>query len=298
NEAPVFTSLPAGITDEYLTDVDGPCPSAIIFDTDLPTGNCSSSQFMGIGADGNAYFYNFDGPCAIDDCNSFTISVISTVLVDDGCTKLFELEWTEQDACGNQDVFVQSIGFYDLATPEWTSANPIIVDADCATVDVAAIKAANAPTATDNCTATVTEGATTTIAGNCTGNYTLVVAYTVEDASGNTNPTTAELRINVTDTNAPTFTASPSDLTMECNGSGNTAGLNAWLSSNGTTGAASDDCGTVSWSYQLAGSVAGACNGTGSWTYWFIATDDCGNISSESATVTIEDTTDPVVTCP
>src|SRR5690606_29701214 len=158
--------------------------------------------------------------------------------------------------------------------------------------------AANAPTATDNCTATVTEGATTTIAGNCTGNYTLVVAYTVEDACGNTNPTTAELRINVTDTNAPTFTASPSDLTMECNGSGNTAGLNAWLSSNGTTGAASDDCGTVSWSYQLAGSVVGACNGTGSWTYWFIATDDCGNISSESATVTIEDTTDPVVTCP
>ena len=38
------------------------------------------------------------------------------------------------------------------------------------------------------------------------------------------------------------------DMTVECDGAGNTAALNAWLAANGNAGAASDICSGVTWS--------------------------------------------------
>ena len=83
------------------------------------------------------------------------------------------------------------------------------------------------------------------------------------------------------------------DDTVECDGSGNTEALNAWLNSNGGA-AASDICGNVTWTNDFEG-LSDDCGATGSATVIFTATDDCGNASTTSATFTIEDTTDPSI---
>lgn len=96
----------------------------------------------------------------------------------------------------------------------------------------------------------------------------------------------------------PEITTAASDLTVECDGAGNVAELNAWLNSNGGA-TASDDCGNVSWSNDFAG-FSFACGATGSVTVTFTATSDDGCVTSTSqttATFTIQDTVAPDAVC-
>src|SRR5690606_39792994 len=107
----------------------------------------------------------------------------------------------------------------------------------------------------------------------------------------NTSSTSATFTIE--DTTAPVIDTDANDLTVECDGSGNTADLNAWLANNGGA-TSSDTCGDVTWSNDYS-ALSDLCGATGSATVTFTATDECGNTSSTSATFTIEDTTAPVI---
>ncbi|MGB1574152.1 MAG: hypothetical protein ACPG85_07710, partial [Flavobacteriales bacterium] len=89
-------------------------------------------------------------------------------------------------------------------------------------------------------------------------------------ACGNATSTTATFTIK--DDTAPALTAPAADLTVECDGSGNTTDLNTWLTNNGGA-TATEACGTVTWTNNF--------------------TDECGNASTSTATFTIEDTTSP-----
>lgn len=88
----------------------------------------------------------------------------------------------------------------------------------------------------------------------------------------------------------PTVIAT-ADLTVECDGLGNQATLDAWLS--GTT--FGNGCGgaTLSSDFQAVFPVCGAA---GAVTVTWTATDECGNSGSASATFTILDTTVPTLT--
>ena len=81
-------------------------------------------------------------------------------------------------------------------------------------------------------------------------------------------------------------------MTVECDGQGNAAELQAWLDSNGGA-SASDDCSAISWSNDYS-ALSDGCGATGSVTVTFTVTDGCSNSNSTSATFTIADTTDPV----
>ena len=50
--------------------------------------------------------------------------------------------------------------------------------------------------------------------------------------------------VTVLDTISPALTLAASDLTVECDGSGNSADLNGWLTANGNA-TATDACGIV-----------------------------------------------------
>ena len=72
--------------------------------------------------------------------------------------------------------------------------------------------APTAPTATDNCSGTVT--GTTTTSFPVTTQGTTVVTWTFNDGNGNTSTQTQNIVID--DTTAPVFTTAPADVTVEC----------------------------------------------------------------------------------
>ena len=116
--------------------------------------------------------------------------------------------------------------------------------------------------------------------------------YTATDDCGNVS--TAEQIITLVDDVAPVIEMEAADETVECDGMGNMAALNAWLDSNGGA-SATDNCSNIEWSNDFE-ALSDDCGATGSVTVIFTATDDCDNASSTSATFTIEDTTAPDMT--
>src|SRR5690606_574407 len=103
-------------------------------------------------------------------------------------------------------------------------------------------------------------------------------------------PSTTEATFTIVDTTDPEITADASDSSVESDGNGNAAALNAWLESNG--GATATDANGVTWSNDFD-ALSDLCGATGSATVIFTATDACGNTSTTEATFTIVDTTDP-----
>ena len=101
-----------------------------------------------------------------------------------------------------------------------------------------------------------------------------------------------EAIVTIVDDTKPVLTTPASDMTVECDGAGNVADFNGWLSSNGGA-SASDACGG-SWSNNSTG-LSDGCGATGSEMVTFTYEDPSGNTVSTSATFTIEDTTNPIV---
>jgi len=128
---------------------------------------------------------------------------------------------------------------------------------------------------------------------DCNHVGTNTVTLTVTDINGNQSVCTST--VTVEDNVDPVIVDAATDLTVECNGSGNVDQLNAWLDLNGNA-SASDACG-ITWSNDYS-TTTGACGETGSALVTFTATDDNGNSLTTTATFTIIDTTAPDLTCP
>jgi hypothetical protein len=162
------------------------------------------------------------------------------------------------------------------------------------TVECNAVPQAAVVTATDNCSGLgAVQYAETTTPGSCAGNYTLTRTWSVTDAHNNS--TSATQVITVVDTQSPTVTAPASNQTVECDGNGNTAALQAWLTNNGGA-TATDACSGVSWTNDFAaGNWVVDCGGAKHITVVFTATDACGNSSETTATFRIKDETAPAV---
>ena len=123
-----------------------------------------------------------------------------------------------------------------------------------------------------------------------TGTYTN--EWTVMDDCGNNSVAFTQI-ITVVDTTAPTMDTAAANATVQCDGQGNTAALQAWLTSNGGA-SASDTCSNVTWSNNFS-ALSDSCGNTGTATVTFTATDGCGNATTTSATFTIQDTTAPTI---
>ena len=121
-----------------------------------------------------------------------------------------------------------------------------------------------------------------TIAGDAAGNYTVVRTFTATDDAGNS--TSATQTITVEDTTAPEFTSIPADYTAECSDD---------LILDDAT--ASDNCGEVTIEVSSE-TIAGDAAGNYTVVRTFTATDDAGNSTSATQTITVEDTTAPEFT--
>ena len=138
-------------------------------------------------------------------------------------------------------------------------------------------------TATDNCGEVSIEVSSETTAGACAGEYTITRTFTATDDCGNS--TSATQTITVQDTTAPELSI-PADYTAECSDE---------LVMDDAT--ASDNCGEVSIDV-VSETTAGACAGEYTITRTFTATDDCGNSTSATQTITVQDTTAPELSIP
>ena len=177
------------------------------------------------------------------------------------------------DDCGNASYATQTITIIDTTSPVLTI--PSDYTAECS--DDHPMDDASA---TDNCGEVTIDVVEETLPGACAGDYIITRAFTATDDCGNS--TSATQTITIIDTTSPVLTI-PSDYTAECS-----------ADHPMDDASATDNCGEVTIAV-VEETLPGLCAGDYTITREFTATDDCGNSTSATQTITIIDTTHPVL---
>lgn len=250
-KAPLFTSVPAAITVEC-------------------------SNIPGVGT-----------PSATDNCDTqVAIDYLGGTVAQGACPNSYVLtrRWRATDNCGNTRTASQKITVRDRTKPVFTSV-PASVTLECSD----AVPAVGAPTATDNCDAsvTITYLGQNGIYQTCVNTHQLVRTWRATDNCGNS--TTATQVITVQDTRAPVFTSVPQPVTIECSDLVPPIG----------TPVATDACaGYVQITFLGQASTAGNCPYSYAITRTWRAQDECGNSVTASQLITVQDTQAPVFNSP
>ena len=219
---------------------------------------------------------------AASGCGCF-INLTHADIMDPGnCPQSYILRriWRAEDNCANLIIHTQVITVVDTEAPDLT------LPAD-ETVACDAVPAVGAAIATDNCDADVTvffNGEVRTD-GACPGTYTLTRTWTATDDCG--NATSLSQTIEVQDAVAPDLTI-PADETVECDA----------VPAAGTA-TATDICDadvTVFFNGEVR--ADGACANRYTLTRTWTAIDDCGNSTTLSQTIEVQDTAAPDLIVP
>src|ERR1051325_1429463 len=171
----------------------------------------------------------------------------------------------------------QTITVNDQTAPVITSI-PANVTVSCASEAPAAND--NAVVATDNCVGPVTITHTDVrTAGICDNRYSIARTYTATDACGNASSRTQTIIVG--DETAPVITSIPTNVTVSCTGNVPAA--------NNSLVVATDNCvGPVTITHNDV-TTAGSCANRYSIARTYTATDACGNASSRTQTITVDD---------
>src|SRR6185369_10135789 len=264
------------------------------------TVECDGS---GNTADLNSWLASHGGAAANDACSGTVTDWTNDFsALSNGCgsTGSATVTFTAHDDCGHTATTTATFTIEDTQNPNITtqaSNSTVECDGSGNTADLNAWLASHGgAAANDACSGTVTDWTNdfSALSNGCGSTGSATVTFTAHDDCGHTATTTATFTIE--DTQNPNITTQASNSTVECDGSGNTADLNAWLASHGGA-AANDACsGTVTdWTNDFS-ALSNGCGSTGSATVTFTAHDDCGHTATTTATFTIEDTQNPNIT--
>ena len=273
----------------------GEIPDCLISGDTLLCPNTTGHIYSGpVGMAG--YFWSIAGNGSIPGpLNGSSVSVTAGA----NCNSSFTLTLTvtngdDCDSTCSMDVLVQ-----DITPPAWTTlAGSLDRLLQCSDAAGLAAAQALAPSATDNCTLSLTpvKTAGSFVAGSCANAGTYTNTWTVSDACGNAVAADFTQVITIIDNTAPVWTTAAGALnrTLEC---GDTTGLAA---AQALVPAASDNCDPTLVPDKIAGPfISGTCANSGTYTNTFTVSDDCGNISSVyTQVITINDNTQPDITCP
>ena len=216
---------------------------------------------------------------AQDNCaGPITVSP-SAVITPGDCENQFTMvrTWTFVDPCGNSSSVSQTINVNDTTPPD-APAPPADVNVQCA---------ADVPppvnlTANDNCDGDITVSPSAVITpGDCENQFTMVRTWTFVDDCGNSS--SVSQTINVNDTTPPDAPAPPADVNVQC----------AEDVPPPVNLTANDNCDgdiTVSPSAVI---TPGDCEDQFTMVRTWTFVDDCGNSSSVSQTITVNDDTPP-----
>ena len=236
------------------------------------------------------------GITAFDNCSP---DVTLTMTMEDGpldtlCagsyvfTRTFTV--TAEDYCDNATVAssTQEITITDNTAPVLTCPADLTVECDGAGNATALANWLASAVALDNCSEATITNDFVGLSDGCGATGAATVTFTATDDCGNASQCSATFTI--ADSTAPVVSPA-ADLTVQCDGAGNTADLEAWLLANGDA-TAQESCSDATWSNDFS-ALEEACGNTGAATVTFTATDDCGNAASTSATFSIIDTIAP-----
>lgn len=213
---------------------------------------------------------------ATDNCGSPPAITPTETKTNGSCAGTYTLTrtWTATDACTNLITHTQVITVQDNTAPVFNTFP------DNTTVTCDAIPTPATPTFTDTCDPNPSISLVQdSIPGTCPGNYRITRTWTIRDDCGNTHSRTQE--IQVTDLIAPVLSSLPPDITADC------SNIPA-----APTIAATDNCDpnpTVTFNQTSGTSCATSYSITRVWT----ATDHCGNTTTHTQVITVQDNTPP-----
>ena len=218
---------------------------------------------------------------ATDNCNGFITGVPSDEVTPGDCPNSFVVTrtWTFTDECGNASTVSRTITVEDTQAPGAPAEAPVPLIVQCADD----VPAAQELTAEDNCSGTVTGvPADVVTPGDCPNSFVVTRTWTFTDECGNASAVSHT--ITVADTIAPVAPEAPAPLAVQCaDDVPATVELTATDNCSGTiTGVPAD--------VVTPGDCPNSFIVTRTWTF----TDECGNASAVSQTITVEDTQVPV----
>ncbi|WP_418513512.1 HYR domain-containing protein [Corallibacter sp.] len=218
-------------------------------------------------------------PTATDNCSG-TVTVTNDATLPISTQGTTVVTWTYDDGNGNTATQTQNVIIDDVTAPVPDTTTLADITAECE------VTALTAPTATDNCSGTVTVTNNATLPISTQG--TTVVTWTYDDGNGNTSTQTQNVIID--DVTAPTVSC-PSDI-LTTNEIGLCTAVVTYIAPTG-----SDNCGIYTIN-QIAGLPSGSAFPVGTTINTFEIVDTGGNITTCSFNVTVNDNEAPTITCP
>jgi hypothetical protein len=270
-----------------ISDVDGPTltrPASPLSEECTQAGSSSLTSWLN----------NHGGATATDSCSAVTWSHDYTGNAG-GCSDVTLVTFTAQDACGLTVSTSAEYSFSDTRPPTVTPARDASAPCDANTQNALLAWGQNhgGATATDQCfTPDQLTWSPFTVPPIVGCNFA-EVTFVVSDPCGNSASTTATF--TSTDSTPPSFNPPAMDFNVECDGAGNNADYQAWLS-NHAGAAASDDCSIAfTWTNNGPASAPTTC---GAVTVTFTVTDTCNNSARTTAVFRVNDTQAPFFTVP
>ncbi len=224
---------------------------------------------------------NVNPPVATDNCGTITATTsdpTSFTLIG-----TYTINWLYTDANGNTLTQIQNVIITNNGDPIPNIANlPTIREQCSATVSVI-------PGALSSCLIPIVGTTSDPLTYNSQGNY--VITWTYDDGLGRSNTQTQSVIIE--DTIDPVITC-PTDITQPADSGSCNATVTIPIAS------CNDNCGCagITNDYTAGGADASGTYPLGSTIVTFIATDNVGNTSTCSITVTVTDNEIPAITCP
>ncbi len=235
---------------------------------------------------------------ASDNCGEVSWSNnFGTLATDCGASGGVTVTFTATDECGNVSTTQALFNINDTSPPTW-EVDPVDIVLECTSnsnLPAALNQWLNTSgygDAEDDCSLITYSHNYTEYTEDCSGSTGgVMVTFTATDACDNSSERMAMLTI--VDTSPPLLKTPALNTTVECDGAGNEAQLQAWLD-NHAGATMTDLCGDVIWETPILIETRTLCGGTLEHNYSFTTKDACDNQSVATvASFVIEDTTSP-----
>ncbi len=215
---------------------------------------------------------------ATDNCDNSIGIVFEETRVNGSCSDSYVLTrtWTATDDCENADVMTQTITVQDVTAP-----NIIGMPLDVTVCMMSGVPPLATISATDNCDLATTIAFTQTSSASGCG---VIITRTWRATDNCNNTATKSQYITVTDNQSPTFTAVPTNVTVECGAVPAATPL-----------IANDNCTAFMSAPVVDTRTNGACANIYSIRRVWTATDACGNTATTAQNITVTDIKPPVL---